>query len=484
MGLMIRSLVGMFSLLFIGWAISLDRRHIPWRVIIGGTLLQLLFAFIVLKTTVGKWFFFAINGVIVGLLGFAKRGAAFIFGNLVNNNVPVGVPYGGTSNVMSPLQPDTISTMANVGSMFAFSVLPTIIFFSAFMAVLYHLGVMQKIVKGFSWVMEKTLRTSGAETLSASANIFVGQTEAPLIVRPYLAKMTRSELFCIMTGGFATVAGGVMAAYVGFLLDKFPTIAGHLMAASVMSAPSALVFAKLICPEDDSPATAGGANADIPKIDANVIDAASRGTTEGMQLAINVGAMLISFIALIALGDKILGLIALPLGKIIPFFSEMAIAPSPLKFIFGYCLAPLAWLMGVRSEDVRMVGELMATKTVVNEFVAYLDLSSMIGKLSPRSAIIAIYALCGFSNFSSIGIQIGGISALCPERRGDLARIGLRAMIAGTLACFMTATIAGAIQSEKSALIQNRVVYEKTVTTSIVTDTSSASTVLTPQDVK
>lgn len=464
MDLMLRSFLGMLVLLFIGWCLSLNRKNIAWRVVIGGTALQFIFAYIVLNTVVGRKFFDSINGVIVALLGFAKTGASFVFGNLVNNNVPVGVPFGGVENVMSPMQPGTIATMANTGAFFAFSVLPTIIFFSAFMAVLYHLGVMQKVVKVFSFVMEKTLRTSGAETLSASANIFVGQTEAPLIIRPYLAKMTRSELFCIMTGGFATVAGGVMAAYVGFLMDKFPTIAGHLMAASVMSAPAALVFAKLMCPEDDVPVTRDGAHADIPKIDANVIDAASRGTTEGMALAMNVGAMLIAFIALIALGDKVIALLFTPFSSLSGFCAEVAQAQSPLKLLFGYCMAPLAWVMGVRSEDMRLVGELMATKTVINEFVAYLDMGNMLDRLSPRSTIIAIYALCGFSNFSSIGIQIGGISALCPERRSDLAKIGLRAMIAGALACFMTATIAGAIQSEESALTANRVVYTQAAT--------------------
>ncbi len=467
MDLMLRSFLGMLVLLFIGWCLSLNRKNIAWRVVIGGTLLQLVFAFLVLKTEAGKAFFFAVNDVIVALLGFAKAGASFVFGNLVNNNVPVGVPKCGMESPFAPMTeflPSSVSSMANVGSFFAFSVLPTIIFFAAFMAVLYHLGVMQKVVKMFAWVMQKTLKTSGAETLSASANIFVGQTEAPLIIRPYLAKMTRSELFCIMTGGFATVAGGVMAAYVGFLMDKFPTIAGHLMAASVMSAPAALVFAKLICPEDDVPVTRDGTHTDIPKIDANVIDAASRGTTEGLHLAMNVGAMLIAFIALIALGDKVVALIFTPLSSVCGFCAEVATAPSPLKLLFGYCFAPLAWIMGVRSEDMRLVGELMATKTVINEFVAYLDLSTMLDKLSPRSTIIAIYALCGFSNFSSIGIQIGGISALCPERRSDLAKIGLRAMIAGCLACFMTATIAGGIQTEESALTASRVVYEQAVT--------------------
>ncbi len=467
-----RSLLGTLVLLAIAYALSYNRRAIAWRIVVGGTLLQIAFAFLVLKTAPGKAFFFAVNDVVVALLGFAKAGASFVFGNLVNNNLPVGTPFGGPADTMSPVDPSTVTGMAQAGAFFAFSVLPTIIFFSSFMAVLYHFGIMPKVVRFFSLIMERTLRTSGAETLSASANIFVGQTEAPLIIRPYIAKMTRSELFCVMTGGFATVAGGVMAAYVGFLLDKFPTIAGHLMAASVMSAPAALVMAKIICPEEETPETAGGAKVEIPRIDANGLDAASRGATEGMALSINVAAMLIAFIALIALGDSLLAVLPsvlcfpahlaiLPEAVSSPFAGwETALRgfwPESLKALFGICMAPLAWIMGVRWEDCRVVGELMGTKTVVNEFVAYLDLVGFLDRLSPRSSIIAIYALCGFSNFGSIGIQIGGISALCPERRHDLARIGLRAMIAGSLACFMTATIAGTIESEQSALLNNRV---------------------------
>jgi CNT family concentrative nucleoside transporter len=457
----LRSLAGIFVLVGIAYAISLNRKAISWRIVAGGTFLQIVFALVVLRTAAGKAFFFAVNDVIVALLGFAKDGSRFVFGNLVDNNVPVGTPIGGLTDTMGPVLPDAVTGLANVGAFFAFSVLPTIIFFSAFMAVLYYFGVMQIVVRGFSWIMMKTLKTSGAETLSASANIFVGQTEAPLIVRPYLAKMTRSELFCVMTGGFATVAGGVMAAYVGFLYHKFPTIAGHLMAASVMSAPAALVMAKIMCPETDRPETAGGTGkVDIPKTDSNVLDATTRGATEGMALAFNVAAMLIAFIALIALVDKLIALgspwaepiLGGPLSAI-----GVAPFPSSLKEIFGWCFAPLAWIMGVRSVDCVMVGQLMGTKTVVNEFVAFLDMAALVDKMSPRSAVIAIYALCGFANFSSIGIQIGGISALVPERRHDLAKIGLRAMIAGALACFMTGTIAGMIETEESSLLMNRV---------------------------
>ncbi len=465
MGLLeLRSLVGMLVLIGIAWALSTNRRAISWRIVIGGTALQVGFAFLVLKTEPGRNFFFFFNDVIVALLGFAKAGSRFVFGNLVDNNVPVGVPVGGIEDVMGPVLPGAITGMANAGAFFAFSVLPTIIFFSALMAVLYHYGVMQHVVKAFSWVMEKTLKTSGAETLSASANIFVGQTEAPLIVRPYLLKMTTSELFCVMTGGFATVAGGVMAAYVGFLMHEFPQIAGHLMAASVMSAPAALVMAKIMCPEEGTPETATGAKVAIPRVDTNGIDAASRGATEGLQLSLNVAAMLIAFIALIALIDAAVGLAAPWIEPVLGGpLAALGVTPFPttLKEIFGVVMAPLAWIMGVRAEDCRLVGQLMGTKTVVNEFVAYLDMVSLVDKMSPRSTIIAIYALCGFSNFASIGIQIGGISALAPERRHDLARIGLRAMIAGTLACFMTAAVAGTIETEHAALMETRSAQEQ-----------------------
>lgn len=456
----LRSVLGTLVLIGIAWALSTNRRAIPWRVVAGGTALQVVFALLVLKTDAGRRFFFFFNELIVALLGFAKAGSRFVFGNLVDNNVPVGTPVGGIQDAMGPVLPQAVTAMANTGAFFAFSVLPTIIFFSAFMAVLYHYGVMQAVVRAFSWVMQKTLKTSGAETLSASANIFVGQTEAPLIVRPYLAKMTTSELFCVMTGGFATVAGGVMAAYVGFLIHEFPLIAGHLMAASVMSAPAALVMAKIMCPETETPETAQGArNVVIPRVDANGIDAASRGATEGLQLSFNVAAMLIAFIAIIALLDKGVGLAAPWLEPLLGGpLAALGITPFPttLREILGIVMAPLAWLMGVRAEDCRLVGQLMGTKTVVNEFVAYLDMVPLVDRMSPRSTIIAIYALCGFSNFASIGIQIGGISALAPERRHDLARIGLRAMIAGALACFMTATIAGTIETESAALMESR----------------------------
>jgi concentrative nucleoside transporter, CNT family len=317
------------------------------------------------------------------------------------------------------------------------------------MTMLYYFGVMQVVVKGFAWVMMRTMRTSGAETLSAAGNIFLGQTEAPLLIKPYIARMTMSELMAVMTGGFATVAGGVMAAYVGMLIFFFPDIAGHLMAASVMSAPAALVFAKMIWPETEEPATRGSLRVDVEKVDANVIDAAARGAGEGLTLALNVGAMLLAFIALIALFNALIGWIG-GVTLLTPLLQNVgwlgAGQPLSLESILGWLLAPLAWVMGVPWADAPAIGTLLGIKTVVNEFVGYLQLNALLAgdtELSPRSIVIATYALCGFANFSSIAIQIGGIGGIAPSRRSDLARIGLRAMIAGTLAAFMTATIAG-----------------------------------------
>jgi CNT family concentrative nucleoside transporter len=307
---------------------------------------------------------------------------------------------------------------------------------------------MQKVVKAFAWIMMRTMKTSGAETLSASGNIFVGQTEAPLLIKPFVKTMTNSELMAVMTGGFATVAGGVMAAYVGMLLHVFPDIAGHLMAASVMSAPAGLVFAKLMLPEKEEPATRGTLKIDVENPDTNVIDAAARGAGEGLTLALNVGAMLLAFIALIALLNALLSWTSdfVHLTHMLQSWNWLGAGEKlSLQAVLGWILAPLAWLMGVPWKDAPEIGSLLGIKTAVNEFVGFLQMSTMITEenLSPRSVIIATYALCGFANFSSIAIQIGGIGGLAPNRRHDLAKIGFRAMIAGTLASFMTATIAG-----------------------------------------
>jgi len=430
----IRSVLGLLVLGLLAWAFSVDRKSLAWRVVLWGVGLQLLFALFILKTPVGAYLFDWLNTVVVSLLGFTVEGARFIFGDLVYNNVPVGLGEAGTN---SPIQA-VPGQVARTGASFAFNVLPTIIFFSSLMTVLYHLGVMQVVVRGVAWIMQKTMKTSGAETLSAAGNIFVGQTEAPLMIRPFVETMTVSELNAVMTAGFATVAGGVMAAYVGMLVAYFPDIAGHLMAASVMSAPAALVMAKLMYPEDGEPVTKGGIKLELEKPDVNVIDAAARGASDGLSLALNVGAMLLAFIALISL-----------LNALIAWMGGLAgVEALSLEAILGWVLAPLAWLMGVPWSDAVTVGSLMGMKTVLNEFVAYLQLSSILqegGALHPRSVVIAIYALSGFANFSSIAIQLGGIGPMAPSRRHDLSRVGLRAMVGGSLAAFMTATIAGLI---------------------------------------
>ncbi len=431
------SLVGMAFLVLLAWLISVNRGGFPLRIVLWGAALQFVFALLILRTAPGEQFFALVNDVFIALLGYTQDGARFIFGNLVDNNIPVGIPVGEPA-ASAPLAPAEPPRYAAAGSYFAFTVLPTIIFFSSFMTVLYYLKVMQFVVKGMAWVMQRTLGTSGAETLSASGNIFVGQTEAPLMIKPFVERMTMSELHCVMTGGFATVAGGVMAAYVGMLVAYFPDIAGHLLAASVMSAPAAILISKVIYPEDGEPVTRGTLKADIPSPDVNVIDAATRGAGEGLHLALNVGAMLLAFIALIALANGLIGWAGGLVG----------VEGLSLELVLGWVLAPLAWLMGVPWKDAVPIGSLLGVKTVVNEFVAYLQLASSLQQgapLEPRSVVIATYALCGFANFSSIAIQVGGIGGIAPNRRTDLSRIGLRAMIGGTLAAFMTATVAGAI---------------------------------------
>ena len=429
----LRSLVGLVALGLIAWGLSTDRRRVPWRVVGWGIGLQLTFAWFILKTRAGVQIFDAAGSVVVGLLGFTLNGAQFVFGNLVYDTVPVGTGVVGQGGFTAlPGQ------VAQTGAAFAFYVLPTIIFFSALMTVLYHLGVMQLVVRGFASVMQRTMRTSGAETLSAAGNIFVGQTEAPLLIKPFIEKMTMSELMAVMTGGFATVAGGVLAAYVGMLVVYFPDIAGHMLAASVMSAPAALVVAKLMMPESEEPATSGSLEIVVEKRDVNVIDAAARGASEGLHLALNVGAMLLAFVALIYLCNGMLGWAGGLFG-----YDGLTI-----ELILGVLLAPLAWLMGVPWSEAPAVASLMGVKTVLNEFIAYLQLAGMLGgepTLSPRSVIIATYALSGFANFGSIAIQIGGIGGIAPSRRHDLSRIGLRAMIGGSIAAFMTATVAGMI---------------------------------------
>ncbi|MEQ9496872.1 MAG: nucleoside transporter C-terminal domain-containing protein [Deltaproteobacteria bacterium] len=446
----VRSFFGLFVMIGIAVALSTDRKNISWRLVGTGVGLQLALG-VITRTGPGEKFFGAFDKAVTAILGYTAQGSQFLFGNLaVQNTMPVGksvvpMPAAGATPgwladaKMAPVIPVEDFTWVNIGAYFAFGVLPTIIFFSSLMAVLYHLGVMQKLVNVLALFMQKTMRTSGAETLSATGNIFVGQTEAPLLVRPFIKEMTLSELMAVMTGGFATVAGGVMVAYVGILKNVFPGIAGHLLCASIMSAPAALVIAKIMVPEPDptKSATFGTLKVDLPSQDANIIDAAARGAGEGLQLALNVGAMLLAFVALIAMVNGIIGGIAELLG---------ATEPVTLELILGYVLRPLAWCMGIAWEDAQIIGSLLGIKTILNEFVAYLQLAQQAPQLaSQRSFVIATYAMCGFANFGSIAIQIGGISPLAPERRSDLARLGLRAMIGGTLAAFMTACVIGVL---------------------------------------
>ncbi len=442
-----RSGFGLLVMLAIAWALSTDRRHVSWRLVGVGIGLQLVLGVLALSGPGGR-VFAGFNDVVTAILGYTAEGSRFLFGNLATqNNVAVGpsvvpMPAGGPDAAWlgaASMAPTTLPEgpvgWAPIGAYFAFGVLPTIIFFSSLMAVLYHLGVMQAVVRGIAWAMQRTMRTSGSETLSAAGNIFVGQTEAPLLVRPFIEHMTESELMAVMTGGFATVAGGVMVAYVSILGTVFPDIAGHLLCASIMSAPAALVIAKIMIPEPDpsKSETWGTLKVDLASPDANVIDAAARGAGDGLRLALNVGAMLLAFIALIAMLNGLVGWF----GGLIGF------PDARIEKMLGTLLAPLAWVMGVPWKDATAIGSLLGVKTVVNEFVAYIQLAGMAGGLERRSLVIATYALCGFANFGSIAVQIGGISPLAPERRHDIARIGLRAMIGGTLAAFTTACVIG-----------------------------------------
>lgn len=425
----LRSVLGFLVLGGIAWLLSSDRGKIDWRLVGWGISLQFIFAVFILKTAVGERIFDLAGVLVVGLLGFTMNGAEFVFGNLVYDTVPVGITGQGGFEAMP-------GQVARTGAAFAFFVLPTIIFFSSLMTVLYHIGLMQRVVHGFAWVMQRTMGTSGAETLSAAGNIFVGQTEAPLLVKPFVERMTTSELMALMTSGFATVAGGVLAAFVGMLLVYFPDVAGHMIAASVMSAPAALVVAKIMVPETEEPETSGSLAITVDRPDVNIIDAAARGAAEGLHLALNVGAMLLAFVALIHMCNGVLGFAGGLVG----------VESLTLEAILGVVLSPLAWLMGVPWADAPTVASLMGVKTVLNEFVAYLQLADGLAvgtTLEPRSIIIATYALSGFANFGSIAVQIGGIGGIAPSRRSELSVLGLRAMVGGSLAAFMTATIAG-----------------------------------------
>ena len=412
----IQPLIGAAVILGIGYAFSTNRKAINWTTIAWGLSLQVVFAFIVLKTSIGQSVFEFIGGYITKLLGFSSVGAAFVFGPLGDANV-----WGRA--MTGAIGPDG----AQYAVIFAFQILPTIIFIAALFAILYYFGIMQVIVRVFAVVMHRVMKASGAESLNVAASIFMGQTEAPLTIRPYLPEMTNSELMTVMTSGMAHISGGIMAAYIAFGIE-----ACHLLAAVIMTAPGTIMMAKLLVPETETPKTMGSVTLKVEKTDVNVIDAAGRGTHEGLHLALNVGAMLISFLALIALLNAVLGVVPWPGGGVLS-----------LSRIFGWVFAPIAWAMGVPWHDAPIIGNLLGTRMALNEFVAYSQLGPLKASLDPKSFTIATYALCGFANFSSIGMQIGGIGGLAPNRRGDLARLGLRAMFAGTLANFMTATIAG-----------------------------------------
>ena len=413
----LQPLIGLVGILALAYALSNNRRAISFRVVGWGLGLQVLFALIVLKTAQGQWVFEQLGDKMRRLLDFSRVGSGFVFGPLGDRAVWERVVTGA-------MGPDG----AQYAVIFAFQILPTIIFIAALFAILYYLGVMQIIVRLFAVVMNKVMGASGAESLNVAASIFMGQTEAPLTIRPFLSRMTQSELMTVMTSGMAHISGGIMAAYIAFGID-----AKHLLTAVIMTAPGTLMMAKMFVPETETPETLGTVRLEVERTDVNIIDAAGRGTSEGLHLALNVGAMLISFVALIALLNAILGALGGAAG-----FANLS-----LQAIFGWVFAPVAWSLGVPWKDAAAVGNLLGTRMVLNEFIAFLELGRMKDVLDPRSFTIATFALCGFANFASIGMQIGGIGALAPERRKDLARLGLRAMLAGTLANFVTAIIVG-----------------------------------------
>ena len=399
-------ILGIIVLLSISFLLSNNRSLVDKNIIFWGLGLQFSFAFIILKTSFGEKLFFYFNIFIVKLISFADAGSDFLFTSFI--------PEVGYDQALLN---------------FAFRALPVIIFFSSLIAVTYHLGIIQFVIKNISLLMEKTMKTSGAETLSISANIFVGQTEAPIIIRPYISLMTKSELMAVMVGGFATVAGSVMALYVTWL-NNIPDIAGHLLAASVMSAPAALMVAKIIYPETESLKTINSNKINLKSNDNNIVDAVGRGATEGLKLAANVAAMLIAFISMVAMINFVLGLLG-----------------TSMQEILGLLFKPLAWTMGIPWKDAEIVGTLMGEKIVLTELIAFRDLSDYVTKniLSERSIIITSYALCGFANFGSIGIQLGGIGSMAPERKKDLSRIVFKAMLGGAIASWLTASIVGII---------------------------------------
>ena len=423
-----RGLLGIVTLLFIAFLFSRNRKRIDWQLVWKGLMIQLVFAIAILKIPFIQKIFEWISSVFVTILGFTREGSLFLFGDLISNT-------------------------NSFGYIFAFQVLPTILFFSALTSVLFYYKILQKIIYIFAVFMKKTLKLSGSESLAAAGNIFLGQTESPLLIKPYIEKMTLSELLCLMSGGMATIAGGVLAAYIGFLGGNDPEaqifFAKHLLAASVMSAPAAVVAAKILLPETEE------INKDMKindeQLGNNALEAISLGTSQGIKLAINVGAMLLVFIAFITMTNYFLKDFIGEYSHINNWIASLTNGKYDgltLQFILGYTLAPLTWLMGVCSQDIILVGQLLGEKTILNEFVAYVSLGDLKEKGSffeEKSIIIATYILCGFANFSSIGIQIGGIGALAPKRTKDLSKLGILSLIAGTLACLFTAVIVGMV---------------------------------------
>ncbi len=399
-------ILGLLSMLLLAYVFSTNRRAIRTKTVLWGLGLQLAFAVFVLKVEIGRRAFHVAKEAVTALLGYAYAGSHFVFGDLARPGSQLGY--------------------------FAFGVLPTVIFIAAFFAVLYHVGIMQIIIRLFAWVMTRVMGASGAESLDVAASIFMGQTEAPLTIRPFLPELTRSELMTVMTAGMAHVSGGIMAAYINFGID-----AGHLLTAVIMTAPGTLLMAKMLVPETEQPKTAGKVVMSAEEVEAekeeNLLGAIARGTTDGLHLALNIAAMLISFLALIALTDGILG----GIHHWVSWF------PPSLEKIFGTLFAPVAWLIGIPWRDCGFVGTLLGTRMALNELVAFSMLGAQKAALDPRSFTIATFALCGFANLSSIGIQIGGIGALAPNKKGELARLGVRAMLAGTMANLMSASIAG-----------------------------------------
>ncbi|MFH1131316.1 MAG: nucleoside transporter C-terminal domain-containing protein [Pseudomonadota bacterium] len=417
-----KGILGYGLVLLLCYLLSMNRKSINWRTVAWGLALQFAVALVVLNPAVSSFFFDAVDKGVRGLLGFAQAGIDFLF----QSTEPVKFTYMEEGKMTTKV---FIGQMSPAIKCLAFWVLPTVIFFSSLISVLYHLGVMQWVIRGIARAMVYMLKTSGAETLSCTANVFVGQTEAPILVRPFIKDMTKSELMSVMTGGFATVAGGVLAIYV-IMLRNLPGIAGHLVTASMMAAPAALAISKLMFPETEQPKTAGEVSISVERPDTNLLEAAARGASDGMTLTLNIAAMLVAFVALVAMANAILGLLG-----------------TSTQQILGWLLSPLAWCMGVPWAEAPQIGQLMGVKLVLTELLAYKNLQGMleVGQpiLSMRSAVVASYALCGFANVASIGIQIGGIGPMAPSRRGDLARLGVRAMVAGALVSCLSGSIAG-----------------------------------------